>query len=64
MDDRAESFGGVDWASEAHAACVVGPGGEVAEEFSVDHTAKGLDALARRFLKAGVRRVAIEVRRG
>lgn len=60
MDDRAERFGGVDWGSQTHAVCVVGANGEMAEEFSVDHTAKGLDGLARRLLKERVRRVAIE----
>jgi transposase len=60
MDDRAECFGGVDWAWHEHAACVVGCGGEVLDRFSVEHTAKDLDGLARRFLRAGVRRVAIE----
>lgn len=60
MDDRAESFGGVDWAWHEHAACVVGAGGEVLDRFSVEHTAKGLEGLARRLAAAGVRRVAIE----
>jgi len=60
MDDRAEGFGGVDWAWHEHAACVVGTGGEVLDRFSVAHTAEGLDGMARRFAKAGVRRVAIE----
>lgn len=60
MDDRAESFGGVDWAWDGHAACVVGAGGEVLDRFSVEHPAKALEGPASPFLEAGVRRVAVE----
>ena len=60
MDDRAERFGGVDWGSEAHAVCVVSGAGEVVEERSVEHTARGLDGLAQRLVDTGVGRVAIE----
>lgn len=60
MHDPTESFGGVDWATDAHAVCVVGAGGEVVDEFDVAHTAEGLDALCRRLRAGRVRRVAIE----
>jgi transposase len=60
MDDRAECFGGVDWATDAHAVCVVGGAGEVVDEFEAAHTADGLAHLCRRLGAAGVRRAAIE----
>jgi transposase len=58
--ERTPSFGSVDWATETHAACVVDAGGHVVDEFTVPHTAAGLDTLCRRFDRAGVGRVAIE----
>ncbi len=60
MHDPPHAFGGVDWATDAHAACVVDGGGRVIVEFDVDNTAAGLGELCRRIERAGVRRVAIE----
>ena len=60
MKDRAACFGGVDWATDAHAVAVVDEFGHVLDEFEVDHSAGGLDELCRRLGKHGVARVAIE----
>ena len=48
MHDPTDAFGGVDWATDGHAVCVVDPHGRVFVEFDVTNTA------------AGARRVAIE----
>jgi len=53
-------FGGVDWATDAHAIAVVDEGGGVVDQFDVDHSAAGLGELCRRLSKLEVRRVAIE----
>jgi transposase len=58
MHDPIERFGGVDWATDAHAVCVVDADGGVVAEFDVAHTADGLTELCRRL--RGVGRVAIE----
>ena len=60
MKDRAVCFGGVDWATDAHAVAVVDETGQVLDEFEVDHSAEGLGELCRRLGKHGVARVAIE----
>lgn len=60
MHDPTERFGGVDWATDAHAVCVVDAQGTIVDEFDITNTAEGLDELCRRAHKAGVRRVAIE----
>ncbi len=60
MDDPAECFAGVDWATDAHAVCVVDGAGRGVEEFDIDHTAADLRALCARLTRAGVARVAIE----
>ena len=60
MHDPTECFGGVDWATDAHAVCVVDGRGQVVVEFDVDNTAAGLSELCRRVQRAGARRVAIE----
>ena len=60
MHDPTVCFGGVDWATDAHAVCVVDAEGRALEEFNVGHTAEGLDELCRRVGSAGARRVAIE----
>ena len=60
MDDPTPSFGGVDWATEAHAVAVVDTEGRLVLEFEVPHTAQGLEDLCRRLTKAMVQRVAIE----
>jgi transposase len=52
--------GGIDWASEDHAVCVVDAAGQVVTRFTVAHTAQGLRELVRRLAKAGVCEVAIE----
>jgi transposase len=60
MHDSTERFGGVDWATDAHAVCVVDTRGTVIDELDITNTAEGLGELCRRAHKAGVRRVAIE----
>jgi transposase len=55
-----ESYGGIDWASEEHALCVVdGQGAALAGEL-YPHTETGLGELIARMRALGVRRVAIE----
>lgn len=58
MHDPTIRYGGVDWATDAHAVCVVDADGGVVAEFDVEHTADGLAELCRRL--RGVARVAIE----
>jgi transposase len=53
-------FGGVDWATDAHAIAIVDEAGRLVDEFDVEHTAADLAELCRRLDKHGVRRVAIE----
>jgi transposase len=60
MHDSTGSFGGVDWATDAHAVCVVDGQGQAIVEFDVAHSAEGLAELCRRVQGAGTRRVAIE----
>jgi transposase len=60
MKDPTVCFGGVDWATDAHAVAVVDCDGHPIDEFDVDHSAEGLDELCRRMRKHGVDRVAIE----
>lgn len=60
MNDPTIGYAGVDWATDAHAVCVVDGGGRVIIEFDVAHTADGLTELCRRVERAGARRVAIE----
>lgn len=60
MQDPTCRFGGVDWATAAHAIAVVDEVGAVSDEFEVDHSAAGLDELCQRFSKHRVTRVAIE----
>jgi transposase len=50
---------GIDWASEAHEACV-SEEGKAVERFAVSHDEEGIVELARRLGAAGVERVAIE----
>jgi transposase len=52
--------GGVDWAKDDHAVCVVGVEGEALQRFTVCHDAAGLRDMVRRLLKAGVTEVGIE----
>lgn len=58
--DSPTRYAGVDWASRAHAVCIVDEHGEPVERFEVEHTEPGLRTLGRRLVKAGVCRVAIE----
>ena len=58
--DSPMRYAGVDWASRAHAVCIVDERGEATERFAVEHTEPGLGSLGRRLVKAGVTRVAIE----
>ncbi len=51
---------GLDWASEAHAICVVDPQGAVRESFSVAHDAAGLGELVRKLRRYPELRLAIE----
>jgi transposase len=60
MHDPTAGYAGVDWATDAHAVCVVDDRGRVIVEFDVAHTADGLDELCRRIAGSGVHRVAIE----
>ena len=60
MHDPTIAYGGVDWATDAHAVCVVDAVGRAVEEFDVAHSAEGLEELCRRVQRAGARRVAIE----
>jgi transposase len=54
------TWGGVDWAQDEHAVCVVDDAGTVVIEFTVAHSADGLDDLCGRLQRADVARVAIE----
>jgi transposase len=46
-------FVGIDWASQAHAVCVVDEQGAVVDRFEVSHDAKGLAELLRRLARLG-----------
>jgi transposase len=58
--DSPTRYAGVDWASRAHAVCIVDDHGTATERFEVEHTEPGLRSLGRQLAKAGVTRVAIE----
>lgn len=60
MHDPTTAYGGVDWATDEHAVCVVDHVGQVVTEFTVANTATGLNELCRRVKHTGTRRVAIE----
>ena len=51
---------GVDWASQTHVACVVGPDGAVLDRFDVAHDDGALTGMTRRLRAAGAQDVAIE----
>ena len=53
-------FAGLDWASRAHAVCVVDERGSVVERFEAAHDAAGLADLLRRLRRLGSPSVAIE----
>ncbi len=52
--------GGVDWAKDDHAVCIVGAEGEALQRFMVTHDRSGLKDMVRRLLRAGVDEVGIE----
>ena len=60
MENDTSRFGGVDWATDAHAVAVVDQTGAVADEFEVDNSGPGLEELCRRLVAHRVARVAIE----
>jgi transposase len=60
MKDTTARFAGVDWASAAHAVCVVDEAGVIVDRFAVAHRATDLGAMCRRLVRAGVGRVGIE----
>lgn len=51
---------GLDWASEAHAICILDQQGTIRESFSVGHDMHGLSALVRRLRRYPELRLAIE----
>jgi transposase len=54
-------FAGIDWASQAHAVCIIDARGAVVAEFEIAHDAKGLAELRRRLARFGSPlRIAIE----
>jgi transposase len=61
-------FVGIDWANENHQVCVVDAQGNKKAEFSVEHSAAGMDQLAHRLLQLVEQpeqcAVAIELNRG
>src|SRR5438309_7037027 len=62
-DDAMRFFVGIDWASRAHAVCIIDQTGRVRWQDSVPHTAEGLPELVghlRRFRGRGGLRVALE----
>ena len=56
----AAKMGGIDWASEIHALCVVDEQGARVRERMVDHSEAGISALCRELVALEVERVAIE----
>jgi transposase len=48
MPDDYELYAGVDWATQDHQICVLGPGGERLDEQAVPHTGAGLATLVSR----------------
>jgi transposase len=60
MKDDTPCFGGVDWATDAHAIAIVDQAGAVLDEFEVEHSASGLEELCGRLERHHVGRAAIE----
>jgi transposase len=54
------TFGGIDWATDDHAICIVDHAGDIVEELVVPHTSAGLRRLCAVLQNHGVARVAIE----
>ena len=46
-------FTGIDWAAEAHAVCVMNAAGKIVAGFTIEHSADGIAALARRLAGYG-----------
>jgi transposase len=46
-------FTGIDWAAETHAVCVMDTAGKIVAGFTIEHSADGIDALARRLARYG-----------
>lgn len=59
-DSMVTGYAGVDWATDAHAVCIVDRDGAVVDEFDIEHDADGLRELCRRVRAAGAARVTIE----
>lgn len=57
-------FIGIDWASEAHAVCIVDSDGAIEDRWSSAHTAQGLDGLVRRLGRYDGAPIAIELTSG
>lgn len=68
-DSRYQLYVGIDWASEAHQACVIDPEGEVLAERTIEHSGSGISAFFDWLLNSSEAEaeriaVAIEVPRG
>ena len=46
-------FTGIDWAAEIHAVCVMDAAGTIVAEFTIEHSADGIDTLIRRLARYG-----------
>jgi transposase len=68
MPADCDLYVGVDWGTQGHQVCVLGPQGERLDDFAVPHTAEGLstlgDRLRQRVGDTARIAVAIEVRQG
>ena len=60
MRATSRATAGVDWASQTHVGCVVGPDGAVLDRFDIAHDDGALTGMTRRLRAAGVQDVAIE----
>ena len=58
--DNRTLFAGIDWASKAHAICVVDDHGEITVRFQIPNTGKTFTGLVKRLTKLGVHGVGIE----
>ena len=47
-------FTGIDWAAETHAVCVMNARGNIAAEFTIEHSADGIATLIRRLARHGM----------
>jgi len=61
MSPRSSSyFAGIDWASQAHAACVIDSAGAVQLRIEVEHSKEGIERLIRQLKSFAGMRIAIE----